>query len=203
MSHSLIIGMTESGKTTLAKLIVKNAKKKKIKTAVLDPLKDPHFGADFNTANQEEFLAWIKKNKSAVLVIDEAGTSVGRYNTAMEWVVTTSRHLGHSSILICQGAAQLSPLVRGQCTVCYLFSSTLATLKTISEDFNAPELLKIGRLTRGEFYLVSRYESVRKMRLDYSKGTIVEIKTKTDTKRKLDFSDRSLDRDDNESIVET
>lgn len=172
MSHSLIIGMTESGKTTLGKLIAKRAKKRNVKVAILDPLRDPDFEADFQTSDENAFLAWIKRNKSAVLIIDEAGTSVGRYNTAMQWVVTTSRHLGHSSILICQGTSQLAPLVRGQCTVCYLFASTNSTIKTVAEDFNSPEILTSPRLKKGEFFVVSRYENIRKCHINFDKMTI-------------------------------
>lgn len=186
MSHSLIIGMTESGKSTLAKLIVKQAKKRGVKTAILDPLKDPHFGADFQAQNGEEFLAWAKSNKSAVLIIDEAGTAVGRYNVAMQWVVTTARHLGHSSVLVCQGTSQLSPLIRGQCTTCYLFSSTAQTVKIISEDFNSPELMKMSRLNRGEFYIISRYDSLRHCKVDFASGKIVEIKNVESSGKTLD-----------------
>lgn len=175
MSHSLIIGMTESGKTTLAKLLVTRAKTKRIKTAILDPLRDPDFGGDFQTNNQEEFLTWSKKNKSALLIIDEAGTAVGRYNTAMEWIVTTSRHLGHSSVLICQGSSQLSPLVRGQCSSCYIFASTNSTRKSVSEDFDTPELLSFTRLQRGEFFHISRYSKPTKFRIDFTARKILQL----------------------------
>jgi DNA helicase HerA-like ATPase len=60
MAHSLILGMTESGKTTLAKRLAQHYKSRGIGVIVLDPLNDD-WPCDFKTADPDEFLRvyWI------------------------------------------------------------------------------------------------------------------------------------------------
>lgn len=172
--HSLIVGMTESGKSFLAKMISRALKKAGKKVAVLDPLWDDGWGADFQTSDSGAFLAWAKSkaNASAFLFVDEGSVSVGRYNLPMQWLATMSRHHGHSSFFICQGITQLPPIVRGQCRDVFLFAVDETISQIVAKEWNEKTLRNAERLRKGEFYHVSRFGTLQKGRLDFAAGKV-------------------------------
>lgn len=165
--HTLVIGMTESGKTTLVKWLTKSMKKRGVKVAVLDPLMDPEWDADFITDKSDEFLKYVKTNKQHVLVVDESGSAIGRYNEAMNWLATTSRHLGHSTFFIMQGATQVDPIVRGQCRKCFMFTCAGPIAKNIAIEYNEPKVSVADKLKKGEFYMIDRFSELVRGRVDW------------------------------------
>ena len=102
MPHVLINGMTESGKTTLAKRLAAEYKKSGVGVIILDPLHDPGWQCDFQTDDPDEFLSVCKKSERCALFIDEGSQSVGQYDTQMHWLATMARHHGHNSHFISQ-----------------------------------------------------------------------------------------------------
>jgi len=173
MAHSLIVGMTESGKTTLAKILCSRLKKRGILTAVLDPLKDNGWHADFVTDNVEAFNTYCKANKSHVLFIDEGGLTVGRYDTEMQWYATMSRHWGHSCYFISQGVTQLAPIIRQQASKYYVFACGESNTRLIAEECREPDLKECSRIGKGEFFIVSRFENMKRARIEYpTKGRV-------------------------------
>jgi DNA helicase HerA-like ATPase len=138
--HSLILGMTESGKTALAKKLIKEFKAKGIHCISLDPLSDPDWGADFITNDPIEFENVWKASRACICVIDEAGT-VGKFSDSIREAATKGRHWGHSFLFLSQRGTQIEPLVRDQCSALFLFRSGMQSRKVLAEEFNAPELL--------------------------------------------------------------
>jgi len=151
MPHSLILGITESGKTTLAYSLAASYRKRKIPVLVLDPLKASRWKADFITDNAEDFLKVVFSNTSCALFIDEAGDMIGKYNDAMNKLATFSRHCGHNAHFICQRAVMISPTIRAQCTNIYLFKQSKKDSEILSRDFVADELENAVNLRKGEF----------------------------------------------------
>jgi len=166
MAHNLIIGMTESGKSSLAKFVCSAMKAKQIKTAVLDPLHDT-WDCDFQTSNPDEFLRFVKSNRSYQLFVDESGTSIGRYNPAMEWLATTSRHLGHACWFIMQGSSQVMPIVRTNCAKCFLFTTDSRMTEVISREFCEQQLMDLPPCEKLHFRIISRYLPMRTGRVDF------------------------------------
>lgn len=170
--HTLVIGMSGSGKTTLVKWLTAAMKKKGIKVAVLDPLLDPEWNADFITSDSAEFMRYVKQNKSHVLVVDESGSAIGRYNEAMNWLATTSRHLGHTTFFIMQGATQVDPIIRGQCSKCFMFTCAGPISDKIAIEMNEPKVSKGSRLKKGCFYLIDSYQELIQGRLDWATKSV-------------------------------
>lgn len=166
MAHILVVGMTESGKTKLAQSICWQFQMNGIKTAILDPLSDPAWRADYQTRNRYEFLQVVKNSRQIVCVVDEAGESVGKYNDEMFWLATRARHYGHVSIFISQRAQQLSPTVRDQCPNLYMFCVSRKDAKILSEEHNREELERASELKKGEFFRSVKMGSIHKGRID-------------------------------------
>lgn len=163
MAHVLILGMTESGKTTLARNLAAYYKYQQWGVLVLDPLKDPRWSCDFITDDQEEFLDVFWRSRRCIAFLDEGGESVGRYDTAMQQTATRGRHWGHSCHFIAQRATQLAPIVRDQCSRLYLFCSSVKDGRLMSEEFNKPELETCSELLQGEHIEAIKFGKVTRI----------------------------------------
>ncbi len=157
MAHSLIIGMTESGKTTLAKRLAKRYRTHEQKVLVLDSLNDPEWEADFQTTDIDEFLAVFWSSRRCAVFIDEAGDAVGKFNTVMQRTATRGRHWGHSVHFITQRSVQLSPTVRDQCGHIFLLTTSLKDSKVHADEWNQPQLATAHTLRRGEYFHCTRF----------------------------------------------
>lgn len=177
MAHYGIIGMTESGKSTLAKILARDLRSGSdpVKVAVLDPLRYSDWPCDFQTSDPQKFLRFAMTEKSHVLVIDEGGQSVGRYNKEMEWLFTNSRHLGHSIIGVTQGVTQLPPIARGQYSKVYVFNCAFDNFELIANEWNKKALLKLPELGQGEFYRVPRFGKLGKGAIDFKRRKMIDF----------------------------
>ncbi len=149
--HVLILGITETGKTTLAFKIAAMQKQKGRPILVLDPDKRREWNADFITADPEEFLEVCKVNQSCALFIDESGQTIGRYAGSMQWVATNSRKWGHKAHFISQRATQIDVLMRTQCSNLFLFKQSVNDSKILAQEFVCPQLMEACNLKKGEY----------------------------------------------------
>ena len=165
MSHCLIFGMTESGKTTLAKRLAQRYRYHEVKVIVLDSLNDPGWSADFQTTDPDEFLQVFWESRRCAIFIDEAGDAVGKYNTVMQRTATRGRHWGHSVHFISQRGVQLAPTVRDQCSHIFLLTSSSADGKIHAQEWNAPVLASCNTLQKGEYFHATRFGEVTRSNL--------------------------------------
>lgn len=161
MAHSLILGQTESGKSTLAKKLAAILKSKGEPVLVLDPLNDPEWAADFKTTNPDQFLQVFWKSRECHVFIDEAGDMVGRFDETMRETATSGRHWGHSCYFISQRGAMVSTTVRAQCRHVFLFASSFDDCKILAKEFNAPELVKAVDFPAGRYFHKARFEPLK------------------------------------------
>ncbi len=168
MAHSLILGMTESGKTTLAKQIAVLAKRRKVGVIVLDPMHDPEWVCDFKTEDQDEFLQVFWKSRQCVAIIDEAGESVGQFDKVMHKTATKGRHWGHSVYYVSQRGVLIARTVRDQCSHLWLFTTALEDSKIHANEWNQPELKTAPQLPQFEFFHVTRFGELERGQLHRS-----------------------------------
>ena len=192
MAHVLIIGMTESGKTSLAKLLNGMYRKKGVSSIVLDPINDPGWepGEEcYVTRKQNEFLRVVKQSRSCNVFIDEAGESVGQYQTEMHWLGTRARHYGHSAHFICQRVIQVATTVRDQCSTLYLFNVSKKDSHILADDWNREELKAANTLGKGEFFIVRKFKPIQYGKL-IKTGDTLSLSVSDD--RKIhEFSEKS------------
>lgn len=155
--HSLIVGMTESGKTTLAKQMSRAYKAQGVSVIVMDELRDPGWSADFITGDPREFLNVFWNSRSCAVFIDESGDCVGRYDETMAKTATRGRHWGHNVHYLTQRGAQISKTVRDQCSNLFLFTTSMGDCKIYAAEFNRPELLEGAQLPQFEYMMCPRY----------------------------------------------
>lgn len=160
MPHCLILGMTESGKTTLAKRLAAKYKADGYKVIVLDSMCDPGWQADYQTSDPDEFLATFWASQSCMCFIDEAGDSVGRYDKVMQRTATRGRHWGHSVHYISQRGVQIATTVRDQCSHIFLLTTSAADSKIHANEWNAPIILRANALRKGQYFHATRFGAV-------------------------------------------
>lgn len=157
MAHSLIVGGTESGKTTLAKRLAAAHHAAKLGVIVLDPMNDPDWQCTFRTADPDEFMRVVTNSEGCHCFVDEAGDAIGRYDTTMQKLATRYRHFGHSCYFITQRAAMLAFTVRAQCRHGFIFNSDADDCKALVKTFNQPRIAEASALPQGHFFHVTRY----------------------------------------------
>lgn len=189
MAHVLILGTSESGKTTLAKMLARQYKRAGMGVLVLDPLMDPQWQADFMTADEELFLQRFWASRNCFAFMDEGGDSVGRFNTAMQKTATRGRHWGHSCHYITQRATQLAPIVRDQCRHLFAFALSRKDGETLAADFLCDDLLQVHALGQGDYIHVERFGGV-------SRGNVFG-KPMKEIKDESSSGNRRADRDGN------
>jgi hypothetical protein len=160
MAHCLILGMTESGKTTLGKQLSARYKYHGIPVIVCDSLCDPGWTCDYQTSDPDEFLRVFWDSRRCVAIIDEAGDAVGRYNDLMQRTATKGRHWGHSVHYISQRGVQISTTVRHQCTRLFLFTSARGDGKVHSDEWNCPRLAECHTFAQGNYLSCTRFGEV-------------------------------------------
>lgn len=179
MAHSLIFGMTESGKTTLGKQMAHAYFREDFGVIVLDPMCDPGWKPPqgneldiewkyqlkkryYQTDDPEEFLRVFWDSRQCMVFIDEAGDAVGKYDHAMQQTATKGRHWGHCVHFLSQRGAQLSPTVRHQCSHMFLFTTAKQDAELLAREWNQPELVNASQLPQFEFYHVQRYAPLKR-----------------------------------------
>lgn len=156
--NTLVVGTTESGKTTLCTDLVPEFKREGFKIGVLTAVYDPRWQADFYTEDPEEFLQVFFDSTGMIWFIDEAGETVGRYNEAMDKVATRGRHRQHSVFFILQKATRISLAVRENCSRAFVFQSAPSTAKVMAEEFVQPRLEEeVPLLKQFEYIEVERF----------------------------------------------
>ena len=161
--HSLYTGVTQSGKTTLAREHSRALHAKGQKVIVYDPVmtatKGGEWGCDVITDNFDDLHNYlidhhVKKQQAAHIFIDEAGELFGVGQKENHWLTTRGRHYGLFVNLICQRPKMLAPTARTQCGRGYVFRLAPGDLDEVGEDFGHGQLGKT-LLDKGDYLVLT------------------------------------------------
>lgn len=155
MPHTLILGITQYGKTTLGKQLAAHSMKKKRRVIVLDPMY-AEWQCSFRTADQATFLQTVWANESCDVFVDEAGAMIGHYEDTMIQLATQGLHWGHNCFFITQDSKTISPVLRGMCTGLYCFALARERVKDLAIEWNKPALLEVTNYPPGVCMWVGR-----------------------------------------------
>jgi len=194
--HSLIIGQTESGKSCFSKILANQYKAAGKKVAVLDPICDPDWRADFRTDSVELLKQYLNQNRSVYVFIDESGEVFNEGNdTSYSWLATRSRHYGHSVHFLAQRAIQIPKTMRDQCSRLFLFTSSKSDGKIHSEEWNKDELINCNTLPKLHFYMTDRFSEVKTLKIvDYKKVVTIGITNSNTIESNRISNDTNSDR---------
>ena len=169
MAHTVIMGMSESGKSTLAKRIANSFQAQGIKVIVFNPLRDWWSDPvpDLQTDNISEVTRVAKLSWSCAIFIEECSDVSTKQ---IKWFATQARHRGHASHFIAQrGKGMVAPTIRDQCRYLACFRVSLDDAKTLAAEYTKPELSGndgCHTLDQYEYWFCGRYIPAQKLKLD-------------------------------------
>lgn len=152
--HMLIVGLTLSGKSTLAKALSEKYTAAGIQCIVLDHMRDPGWHAAHVFDEPNDFLDYVTDPdlcQGCALFVDEGGLNLDRYDKRYQWLTTTSRHHGHRTHIISQRAESIDRTTRSQCTTLAAFALPPKDCKMYASDFNCPEVLHCASFPQGQY----------------------------------------------------
>jgi hypothetical protein len=147
--HSIYTGVTQTGKTTLARRHSRLLHKKGHTVFVYDPVMSLTAGGDwacdfitddFDTLHDYLIDHHTRKSGAAHVFIDEAGElfSVGQRDN--HWLLTRGRHMGFTINLIAQRPTMMAPTARTQCGRGYMFRMAPDDMDVMGKDFGHGQL---------------------------------------------------------------
>lgn len=167
--HCLVLGITRSGKSTLAKQRCAAYRRKGIGALVLDPHGTKWPGVEDRYVFQDplRFLEVAKRAQRCALFVDEAGECIGKGKHAreMQWVTTGSAKYGHVAHLITQAAQQLDLTIRSQCARLFTFKQSRNNAELLADQYAEPQIMEAMDLERFHFLDVTSCGDVKRYRL--------------------------------------
>lgn len=163
MSHALILGQTQSGKTTLAKRLAEHYTKNGIAVLVFDPVNDPSWPTQHRFDDFDTFIAVYWQSRQCAVFFDEAGEACEQFGHEMTKTATRGRHWGHRNHYIAQRGTLIKRTIRDQCSQLFLFNSGLEDCKIHAAEWNAPEIREAGPfLETGEYFSKQRMKPLQR-----------------------------------------
>lgn len=165
-----VFGPSKSGKTTLVKALCREFyRQKHLKTIALDPHRDkpgqPPWGPHAVVfTDEKQFWETVWASKHCVVAVDEATQTIAR-DKDKENVFTAIRHNFHHLIVIGHNGTSLTPIMRQQLEVLFLFLQSTKAAKIWIEETACEDLIQCVRLGRYEFIRYARFEPVTKHKL--------------------------------------
>ena len=163
-AHTLYTGVTQSGKTTAARLVARSLPPERTKL-VYDPLGTSTAGGDWGpgamvTDDRDTFLDWVYSPDvvHCDVFIDEAHDIFPHSDKSHLWLLTQGRHYGMRLHIITQRPTKVHPDARSNCGRCFMFRLAYDDARAIGNDYGFSDIHKIN-LDKGDFLLLNSGDS--------------------------------------------
>lgn len=173
--HQLIIGVTQSGKTTLARKFSRELCAAKKKVVVFDPMGTETAGGDWGKgaiifSDREKFLDYVYSDDcvNAHVFVDEAHKIFHHTMDENFWMLTEGRHHHIYLYLMTQRPKKVHPDVRTNCEFCYMFRLAQDDAREIGSDYGHSDIHK-ENLDRGDFLILNSGSA------EYSRANVFKL----------------------------
>lgn len=166
--HTLILGMTQTGKTSYARAYVAQHAKRGGQSLVYDPIDPAQWENSHATSDIGKFLDLYWKSKNCLCVIDEALSVGGVHDKDVIETATRGRHRGHQNLYLAQRPKGLSPTIRDQCGVLVCFRIGYRDAYELGNDWTR-SVERAADLPLKEFFIVGRDGKIRKYKLNFER----------------------------------
>lgn len=168
MAHTLVLGVTQSGKSTYSKWVCERLTKKGIETAVLNPYRDPGWICSSQHMDPSKLLDLCLTPGRRCVFLEEAGDTLDR-DPRYNWFTTVGRHAGNQVWVISQRMESLNPTLRNNCVDAVVFASEIGDTKLIANRYREPRLLRVEKFRPGQFYMVSQFSPLLTGQLNWDR----------------------------------
>lgn len=159
--HWLIVGMTETGKSSLARAMAREYTKAGHVPIVLDVTRNKEWGSDaIIFTDPDELLRYVQDPQQCLrqpIFVEEAGLAVNKYSSQFQWLTTFSRHHGMRCHIVAQRAEMVDKTVRSQCANLAAFGLAPDDAKAYAREFNGKEILQCMTFQPGTYIHKTRF----------------------------------------------
>ena len=149
--HVGIFGPGQSGKTTLAKAVLRSMAKQGFGALVLDFNADPDWGVHCDVfTNEKLFWKTVWNCQRKMICVEEATETIARKKNLIP-VFTRLRHMGHKLMVVGHSGSNLLPIMREQCHTLYLFRQPLESAEIWANTMCEPRIAECIDLAQFEF----------------------------------------------------
>lgn len=159
--HTGYFGVTQSGKTTLARAVARKLSDDGHIVGVFDPVGTATAGGDWPEnaiifEDAEEMLWFVEQENCPPmhLFVDEAAEVFGHSFRENSWLATRGRHYGIYLHIITQRPKMILPNVRGQIGRAYVFRLSNEDMREVGADFGHSGLNHFS-LDTGDFLILN------------------------------------------------
>jgi ABC-type uncharacterized transport system ATPase component len=99
----------------------------------------------------ENLITEAVKSQSKILVVDESTMALDKWNVAEQWITKTSRHAGHSAILIAHMVTDVARGIRDQCTQIFVLGCSRTDAKILYDIYDEKDILQATKLPQLHF----------------------------------------------------
>lgn len=162
MAHTLITGITESGKTTMLLYLLAGLRAKGFPTMALtaEPNDVPRLKrvCDFVTMDKDQFLRvfFAPKTWGVAAAVDEGADTIGRYDKEMRAMATRGRHRA-MCFFSTQRATDINRTIRTQCRHVITFAQDGKDAELLASEYRHPPLRDAATLKQFEYMKASRF----------------------------------------------
>ena len=170
MPHTLIVGSSGTGKSSLAKRLAETRVKTRkyvgaFSQVALDPLgsvwPDGVLVVNDFDALTMELEIMHEAGEVGCVYVDEANTQFAHGDKEKLWLMLRGRHFGFDITCITQYPTLLSPAARGQCERLHVFQIGAQSARMLAEDYACPQITQASGLKRGEWLAVEWEQGTR------------------------------------------
>lgn len=170
-THSLVLGPSKSGKSTLAFALARAARRDGLGVLVLDPKMDADWepsadarGRRYLTDDADRFLWWARNATCCALFVDEAGAALAR-DAKYDWLTAQARAWGHHTYVIAQMYTMVRPALRINCDEVYTFRQDPDSAEQIARQFTDKNLSAAQDLGQYQYLHKRPFEPLKLQKL--------------------------------------
>ncbi len=167
--HTLICGVTESGKTTLARKIARDLSAAGQNIIIYDPVATGTCGGGWPEAaiifaDEDDIFEYLSREdvSGAHVFVDEAGEIFGNDKRHNLWLLTRGRHYGFHVLMIAQRPKMILPTARNQVSRTYMFRLARDDAREVGADMGHTGIEKIILDTGDFLVLLSGQASIKR-----------------------------------------
>jgi len=175
VTHCLYTGVSQSGKTTLARHVSRILGNSGSPIVVYDPMGTETVGGGWHKNSRiiespEEFLDLVHDDSfvNTNVFIDEAHHIFSHEQKENLWMLTQGRHYGLTFHLMTQRPKKVHPDARTNCGRCYMFRLAIQDATEIGADYGHSGIARIP-LDRGDFLMLDSGSAT------YSRGNVFQL----------------------------
>lgn len=161
--HTYIVGITNSGKSHLAKHLAREYKAAGFGVIVLDPQQSRDWQeiGDFFTTERDEFLDVFWRSKNCKVFIDECQDVLENNDREFMQIIKRGRHNGHQVFLISQRPSSIARNARTQCAQVISFKQNRDESMILAREFGNDDLRDVCTLGEYEFIKATSHTAER------------------------------------------